>query len=139
MCNRRDVFQDNNQGPLLVLHNRAGTMGCYLENTLYPPYKKPRLPFAGKSALIHHLLKPLKFAHACQVLFAVEIPRIDPRKYRSARALYTLEVENIDAEYYDLWKRWSESGFLYPLTISGFLFTELEPYCVCLFIGFISF
>lgn len=119
MCNKHDVSQ-NDHTPLLILHNRAGTKGCYLKNTLYPPYKKPRLPFAGKSALIHHLLRPLKFAHACQVLFAVEIPGIDPRKYRAVRALYTVELEDIDADYYDLWKIWSGSGFLHPLTISGF-------------------
>ncbi|MDL1966349.1 MAG: hypothetical protein LWW90_06740 [Candidatus Desulfofervidus auxilii] len=115
-----DELHRTDNVPLLFLQNKRGTRGCYLKNSLYPPYKKPRLPFGERSAIIHRLLRPLKVAHSLLVNIFEEMVGIDPEKYRLIREIYRAELYDFDADYYELGKIWFQNNCPFPMTIVGF-------------------
>lgn len=115
---------------LFVLQNRMDKSGCYLEISRDPEYKKPRLPFPGSTAKLHHLLRPAKIAYNWLVSVFEELPGIDLEKYRYIRELYRVEQEHEcfwDDEIHQGYG-WLQAGAPYPMTISGFLLRSWESH-----------
>ena len=77
---------------ILYLQNKKGTLGCILKNTFCPPYKKPRLPFGGKSAKVHGLLRSLKIAHAFLVKEHLQLEESIPAGHLLGYVLYDIDA-----------------------------------------------
>lgn len=105
---------------LLYLQNKEGKRVC-LSNTRCPPYRKPRLPFAGKSPTVHHLLKPLKVAHTFLVKAIMELAYNPPEGFYGFQELYNIERTT---DYWDerpeIGDKYLCSDMLHPFLVSGF-------------------
>ncbi len=112
---------------LLSLHNKTGRQGCWLKNSMHPPYKKPRLPFGGKSATVHGLLKPLKTAHALMARQLVSMEETLRGVFDRCLFVYKAGIAYPDLlEEYAQGKRWFADGCPFPFVVEGLGFVDLD-------------
>ncbi|MCK5097443.1 MAG: hypothetical protein KAR45_05035 [Desulfobacteraceae bacterium] len=105
----------------LNVQNKPGTKGCFLKNTLAPPYKKPRLPFGGKSSTVHRLLEPLKIAHSLLIQELVRVEENLPHQYYDLHEVYNVEKLCLPEEsYYHIGQKYFAKQVGLPFLIEGF-------------------
>lgn len=116
-------MEQRTQAPLLFLHtlwdNNENLI--LLENDLRPPYKKPVLPFGRKSATAHRFLRELKVSQALMMENLLLLRELLSPKIQNPGLLYSLELEDFDADYQAQWKRWLQSERPLAPIVSGLI------------------
>ena len=122
---------------LLKLQNRQGTKGCYIENSMTPPYKTPALPFGETNPIVHDLLQSLKSSHTTMAQQLVMLQGFLPVGYRGIREVYKPELDYPDlfddgySESIDTGRRYFSDGAKHPFLVDGFCVSDFESRCFC--------
>lgn len=120
---------------LLKLQNRQGTQGCYIENTMKPPYKTPALPFDGINPIVHDLLQSLKAAHTTMAQQLVMLQGFVPVGCLGIREVYKPELDYPDmvesSDYIDIGRRYFSDGAKHPFLVEGFCISDNLSRCFC--------
>lgn len=112
--------------PLLVIHEREGINGLVLRNDLNPRYKKPSLPFGGRSAKVHHHLRELKVSQTLMMECLVNFQETLWERYSQLGLVLSMELWNFEAEYVDQRQNWIDEGMPFAPIVSGLLL-HMDP------------